>query len=256
MSDTAKEKSELGTAGFLEHLEALRWTLVKVALGLVVTTAVSAYFIDFIFDDVLLRPLKQFTPPVHLQNLKPYGQVVLYLQVALFSGLILGIPWVLLQIWNFIAPALHKKEVKYIKSIVAFSSLCFLLGVSFSYFIVIPYSVAFFLGFGSPMIENNLAADEYLTFIIQILLAGGVIFELPMVSYFLSKLGILTPAFMQHYRRYAYFAVVVLAGILTPPDVISQVLLVVPMLFLYELSIYISGIVQKNKLKKESAARS
>lgn len=245
------EKSTVG--GFLSHLEDLRWTLVKTALGLVVTTAIAAYFIDFIFDDILLSPLKQFNPPVHLQNLKPYGQVVLYLQVGLFSGVILGIPWVLYQIWNFIYPALHTKEVKYIRMIVIFSSFFFLLGVAFSYFVVIPYSVAFFIGFGTPMIENNLAADEYLSFIIQILLAGGILFELPMVSYFLSKIGILTPPFMRHYRRYAYFIVVVVAGVITPPDVISQIMLGVPMIVLYELSIYVSGVVQKNKLKKEAA---
>lgn len=239
--------------GFLSHLEDLRWTLVKIALGLVVTTAISAYYIDFIFDEILLGPLKQFNPPVHLQNLKPYGQVVLYLQVGLFSGLIIGIPWVLYQIWNFIYPALHSKEIKYIRLIVVYSSFFFLLGVSFSYFIVIPYSVAFFIGFGSPLIENNLAADEYLSFIFQILIAGGILFELPMVSYFLSKIGVLTPPFMRHYRRYAYFIVVVLAGVITPPDVISQVMLGIPMILLYELSIYVSGIVLKNKLKKESA---
>ncbi|MCA0446199.1 MAG: twin-arginine translocase subunit TatC [Bacteroidetes bacterium] len=249
----SKENEKTGVGGFLSHLEDLRWTLVKTAMGLVVTTAFAAYFIDFIFDDILLSPLKQFDPPVHLQNLKPYGQVVLYLQVALFSGLILGIPWVLYQIWNFIQPALHTKEIKYIRFIVIFSSFFFLLGVSFSYFIVIPYSVAFFIGFGSPMIENNLAADEYLSFIIQILLAGGIIFELPMISYFLSKIGVLTPPFMRHYRRYAYFIVVIIAGIITPPDVISQVMLGIPMILLYELSIYVSGIVLKNKLKKEAA---
>ncbi|MBN8704688.1 MAG: twin-arginine translocase subunit TatC [Bacteroidetes bacterium] len=250
MSTQDPEKQASG--GFLSHLEDLRWTLVKIAMGLVVTTAFSAYYIDFIFDEILLGPLKQFDPPVHLQNLKPYGQVVLYLQVGLFSGLIIGIPWVLYQIWNFIYPALRTTEIKYIRLLVVYSSFFFLLGVAFSYFIVIPYSVAFFIGFGSPLIENNLAADEYLSFIFQILIAGGIIFELPMVSYFLSKIGVLTPPFMRHYRRYAYFIVIVLAGIITPPDVISQVMLGIPMILLYELSIYVSGIVLKNKLKKEA----
>lgn len=249
-SDDQTGTSEGGS--FLDHLEDLRWVLVKSILGLLIGVAISAFFIDFIMDDILLRPLKSIEPPVVLQNLKPFGQIILYLQVALISGLIITVPWLLYQVWQFIYPALYSKEVNYIRSIVFFSSFCFLLGVSFAYFLVIPYSLQFFMGFGSASIVNNIAADEYMSFIVQIILAAGILFELPMVSYFLSKLGLLTPPFMRHYRRITYFVMVVIAGIITPPDVVSQILLGIPMIILYEISIFISARVLKNK---EAAAR-
>ncbi|NUQ80590.1 MAG: twin-arginine translocase subunit TatC [Bacteroidetes bacterium] len=249
MSQPQDQEQESGeqTGSFLTHLEALRWTLVRSFIALLVTSGVCFYFSDFIVNDILLRPLHQLSTPVMLQNLKPFGQIMLYLQVSFFSGLVLGIPYVLYEIWRFVYPALRQKEIKYIRSIVAFSSFCFLAGVAFAYFLIIPYSVQFFMSFGSPSIVNNLAADEYMSFIVQIMLASGLLFELPMVSYFLSHLGLLTPNFMKHYRRYAYFIVVVLAGIFTPPDVISQIFLVVPMMILYEISIVISAAIQKRK---------
>lgn len=237
-------------SGILDHLEDLRWIILKSFIGLAFTVGLSAYNIDFIINEILLRPLKEFSPTVKLLNLKPFGQIVLYMEVAFFAGLILGIPWVLYQLWKFIAPALYKSEVNYIKSIVFFSSFCFLSGVAFAYFVVIPYSLSFFLSFGSPMIENFISAEEYMSFVVQIVLAAGLIFELPMVSYFLSRLGLLTPAFMRHYRRYAYIVVVILAGVITPPDVISQLLLMIPTILLYEISIVISSRVLKNKERK------
>ena len=246
-------EEEQSGSGILDHLEDLRWVILKSVFGLFFTVGISVYYIDFIINDILLRPLKEYSPTVKLLNLKPFGQIVLYMEVAFFAGLILGIPWVLYQLWKFIEPALYKTEVSYIKSIVFFSSFCFLSGVAFAYFVVIPYSLSFFLSFGSPMIENFISAEEYMSFVVQIVLAAGVVFELPMVSYFLSRLGLLTPAFMQYYRRYAYIVVVIVAGVITPPDVISQLLLMIPTILLYEISIFISGRVLKNKERKATA---
>lgn len=249
-TDNQPEKEELSGSGILDHLEDLRWVILKAFFGLIFTVGFSAYYIDFIIDKILLKPLHDADSAVKLLNLKPFGQIVLYMEVAFFSGLILGIPWVLYQVWKFIAPALYKKELTYIKSIVFFSSFCFLSGVAFGYFVVIPYSLGFFLNFGSDMIQNLISAEEYMSFIVQIILGSAVLFELPMVSYFLSRLGLLTPAFMQHYRRYAYIVVIIIAGVITPPDVISQLLLMIPTLLLYEISIFISGRVLKNKERK------
>ncbi|MBX2991835.1 MAG: twin-arginine translocase subunit TatC [Bacteroidetes bacterium] len=243
---------------FLDHLEELRWRVIWALAGVVIATIVVWIFIDFIMDKVLLQPVKNLNAnlaegqqPIHLQNLKPFGQLFLYMQVAIAGGVILSIPNILYQIWAFIAPGLMPKERRYIKSIVFFSSFCFLAGIAFAYFIMMPSAMSFFAGFGSAEIENNIAINEYMNFVISIMLAAGVVFELPMVSWFLSQLGILTPAFMRHYRRHAIVGVFVLAAVLTPgTDPVSQILLAVPLIVLYELSIGISALAWRGKRKR------
>jgi sec-independent protein translocase protein TatC len=180
--------------------------------------------------------------PINLQNLKPFGQVFLYMQVAIIGGIILSIPNILYQLWAFIAPGLMPKERRHIKAIVVFSSVCFLAGIAFAYFVILPSALTFFAGFGTPEIENNIAINEYMNFIISVMLASGVVFELPMVSWFLSRLGILTPAFMRKYRRHAIVIIFILAALLTPgTDPVSQVLLAGPLVVLYEISIGVSA---------------
>ena len=192
-------------------------------------------------DDFLLSPAKNTTPPLELINLKPYGQLVLYMEVIIVCGIILSIPNIFYQLWKFIEPGLLPSERKYISSIVIFSSICFLGGISFAYFVMLPTALRFFAAFGTQAITNNIAVDEYFGFVISVMLAAGVVFELPMISFFLSKLGILTPKFMRRYRKHAIVIILLLAGILTPsPDVTSQLLLGIPLLILYEVSIIIS----------------
>jgi sec-independent protein translocase protein TatC len=252
--NSAEEKE----MSFLDHLEELRWRIVKALAGIIVGTILCWIFIDWIMDQMLLQPVKTLNAnlspgqqPIHLQNLKPFGQLFLYMQVAIAGGIILSIPNLLYQIWAFIAPGLMPKERRYIKSIVFFSSFCFLAGIAFAYFIMLPSALSFFAGFGSLEIANNIAVSEYMNFIISVMLAAGIVFELPMVSWFLSQLGILTPAFMRHYRRHAIVVIFVLAAILTPgTDPVSQVLLAVPLLVLYELSIGISALAWKGKRKR------
>lgn len=242
---------------FLDHLEELRWRVIKILIGVVLTTALCWFFIDWLMNDVLLRPVLELNrnlavgqQPIHLQNLKPFGQVFLYFEVAIIGGIIVNIPNILYQVWAFIAPGLMPKERRYIKWIVFFSSFCFLAGITFAYFLMLPTALQFFAGFGSPEIENNIAINEYMSFIISVMLAAGVVFELPMVSWFLSKLGILTPAFMRHYRRHAIVAMFILAAVLTPgTDPVSQILLAVPLLVLYEVSIGISAMAWRGKNK-------
>lgn len=246
---------------FLDHLEELRWRIVKAALGVVIGGMVCWIFIDWIMDVVMLGPVIRLNntlapgqQPIHLQNLKPFGQLFLYMQVAIIGGIILSVPNILYHIWSFIAPGLLPKERKYIKWIVFFSSFCFLSGIAFSYFVMLPTALKFFAGFGSSQIENNIAIGEYMSFIISVMLAAGIVFELPMVSWFLSQLGILTPAFMRHYRRHSIVAIFVLAALLSPgTDPVSQVLLAVPLLALYELSIGISALAWRGKNKKQQA---
>ncbi|NWF49061.1 MAG: twin-arginine translocase subunit TatC [Ignavibacteriaceae bacterium] len=224
---------------FLDHLEELRWRIIYSLIGILVGTIACWIFIDFLIEQILLKPARE--SGALLQNLKPFGQLFLYFQVAIISGIILSIPNSFYQIWQFISPALRYRERKYILAIVVFSTICFLAGIVFAYFVMLPLTLKFAVQFGSGAIKNEFAIDEYISIIISVMLAAGVIFELPMVSFFLSKLGILTPQFMRKYRRHSIIIILVLAAILTPgTDPVSQIILAVPLVLLYEISIFIS----------------
>ncbi len=249
---------------FFDHLEELRWRVIRALLAVAVGTIIAWIFIDWLMNGVLLHPvitlnanLTGSQQPIHLQNLKPFGQLMLYMEVAIVAGILLALPYIFYQLWAFIAPGLMPKERKYIRSIVFFSTFCFLAGVVFAYFVMLPAALTFFAGFGTPEIQNNIAINEYMSFIISVLLAAGVVFELPMVSWFLSKLGILTPAFMRKYRRHAIVVIFILAAVLTPgTDPVSQILLAIPLVVLYEVSILVSVISWRGRKKKEGAKAS
>jgi sec-independent protein translocase protein TatC len=230
---------------FLEHLEELRWRIIYSLLGIVIGAIVCWIFIDFLVDVILLKPAKQ--SGASLQNLKPFGQLFMYMQIAIIGGIVASIPNIFYQLWRFIAPALKKQERKYILAIVIYSSVCFLIGIAFAYFIMLPLTMKFAAQFGSKDIVNQFAIDEYMSIIISVMLAAGLIFELPMISFFLTKLGILTPEFMRKYRKHSIVIIMVMAAILTPgTDPVSQIILAVPLVLLYEISILIS----KLSLKK------
>jgi len=232
---------------FLEHLEELRWTLIRAAIGIVLGAILCWVFIDLIIDEILLRPAR--INNLKLQNLRPFGQLFLYIQVALIGGFIISIPNVVYQVWKFIEPALKKSERRYVSLIVIFTSLCFLSGVAFAYFLMLPYALNFAGSFGSQNITNFFSIEEYFSIIVSVMLLAGIVFELPMLSFFLTKLGILTPKFMRHYRRHSIVIIFVLAALLTPTtDPVSQMILAVPLLFLYELSIYISKVSQSKSI--------
>ena len=241
-----ENEAEFKEMTFLEHLEELRWTIIKSLIGIVVAAIISWIFIEVIINDILLYPAIRVG--VKLQNLKPFGQLFLYFQVALFSGLILSLPWVIYQIWKFIEPALHKHEKRYVSLIIIFTSLSFLLGAAFAYFILLPYSLNFAFTFGSTEIENKFAIDEYLSIVISLIILSGIVFELPMLSFFLTKLGLLTPHIMRRYWRYAIVIILIIAAIITPTvDPVSQSLLAIPLFLLYEISIWVSKISMRKK---------
>lgn len=243
--DTVNGEHEMS---FLDHLEELRWRIIKALIGIVIGAIVCGIFIDWIMNKLLLAPALATNPPLQLINLKPYGQLVLYMEVILVGGVVLSIPNVFYQLWKFIEPGLIESEKRYVSSIVFFSSLCFLGGIVFAYFIMLPTALKFFAAFGTQAISNNIAINEYFSFVISVLLTAGVVFELPMVSFFLSRVGILTPKFMRKYRRHAIVLILLLAGILTPgPDITSQLMLGIPLLLLYEISILISKFAQKKR---------
>jgi sec-independent protein translocase protein TatC len=229
---------------FLEHLEELRWRIIYSIIGIVVGTIIAWIFVDFLVDVVLLKPAKD--AGAVLQNLRPFGQLFLFMQIAIMVGIVISIPNIFYQFWKFISPALRKHERRYIFWVVVFSSVCFLAGIAFAYFVMLPLTLKFAAQFGSETIKNEFAIDEYMSIIISVMLAAGLIFELPMISFFLSKLGILKPSYMKKYRRHAIVIIMVAAAFLTPgADPVSQIVLAVPLVLLYEISIFISKISQK-----------
>jgi sec-independent protein translocase protein TatC len=241
--DNSDESSDVEMS-FLDHLEELRWRLIYSIIGVVAGTIISWIFVDFLVVDVLLKPAKE--NGLLLQNLKPFGQLFLYFQVALVGGLIISLPNLFYQLWKFISPALRKSERKYILLIVFYSTISFFIGIAFAYFVMIPLAFNFVRQFGTELIKNEFAIDEYVSIVVSVVLAAGVVFEMPLISFFLTKMGILTPAFMRKYRKHAIIIIMVLAAFLTPgTDPVSQIVLAVPLVLLYEISIFISKLAIK-----------
>ncbi len=241
--DDVEGEEEEKEMTFLEHLEELRWRIIYALIGVVAGTILCWIFKDFLVEVVLLKPARD--SGAELQNLKPFGQLFLYFEVAIICGVVLSLPNLFYQLWKFIAPALRKKERKYVVWIVIFSTTCFLAGIVFAYFVMLPLALKFAEQFGTQIIKNQFAIDEYMSIIISVMLASGFVFELPMISFFLTKLGILTPDFMKKYRKHAIVIIMVLAAFLTPgTDPVSQVILAVPLVVLYEISILVSKLSQ------------
>ncbi len=246
------EVPEAEGMGFIDHLDELRWRLIRGGIAFLVAAIASAFFSDYLVNDVLIGPLKKSGPEIHLQNLVPYGQLSLYFQVVFFSGFVLAFPFLVWQIWKFVEPGLHDTEKAASRFIILFISACFFSGIAFGYFIFLPISLKFFAGFGSNLITNNIAIQDYISFFMGTLLTTGLVFELPFISYVLSKIGLLTPAFMRFYRRHAVVTMLVIAAVVTPStDMVTQTVIAVPMILLYEISIYISAVVQKKRNKQQ-----
>jgi sec-independent protein translocase protein TatC len=229
---------------FLDHLEELRWRIIKAVIALLIGAIAAGFFADFLVQTVLLGPLRA----VHLkvQVLTPYGIMLLYMEVVLFAALVLAMPAILYQLWAFISPGLMPNERRYASRIVFFTTFCFLTGIVFGYFVLVPTALAFFAGFGTQMIDLNIAADKYISFVLSMILGAGLVFELPMVTFFLAKFGVVTPQFMRKYRRHAIIVILIISAIVTPtPDMVTQSLLAAPMMILYEISIFIAAFAQK-----------
>ena len=209
-----EENDNSNDMSFLEHLEELRWRLLYSIIGLILGTIVAWIFIDYLVDGILLVPARN--AEIKLQNLQPFGQLFLYFQIALIAGAVISIPNIFYHIWKFIGPALRDNEKKYAFWVVTFSSICFIIGIVFAYFIMLPITLKFAGQFGTKEIENNFAITEYFSIIISIMLAAGIIFELPMMSFFLSKLGILKPQHMRKFRKHSIVAIMMAAALVKP----------------------------------------
>ena len=193
--------------------------------------------------------------PFIIQNTEMEGQVNMFVWMCILAGFIMAFPYILWQIWKFISPALYEKERKNARLFIFISSLLFFLGVLFGYFVIIPMSVNFVATFSvSDIVKNQFTLGSYIGMVKTSILAGGLFFELPIIIYFLTKLGLVTPAFLKKYRRYAIVLVLIVAAIVTPPDVVSQTIVAIPMLFIFELSVLISSIVYNRQIKREQVS--
>ncbi len=242
----ARETPENGEMNFIDHLDELRSRLIRSGLALLVFMIGCAFFSDILVNQILIAPIKNSSDSIILQNLVPYGQISLYLQVIFFSGFTLSFPFLVYQIWQFVLPGLKEKEKAATRFVISFISLSFFAGIAFGYFVFIPISLKFFAGFGTTLIENNIAIQDYVSFFMGALLTTGLVFELPFLSYVLSKIGLLTPAFMRSYRKHAIVTLLIVAAIVTPStDLVTQLVIAIPMILLYELSIGISTYVNR-----------
>jgi sec-independent protein translocase protein TatC len=275
-----KEKGKTIEAemSFFEHLEALRWHLIRSAIAILIFTSLAFYFHDFLIDSVIMGPFNvdfwtygmfcKIGTAMHLDgwcltkmnariiNTEVAGQFNLLMNSGIMAGVTLGIPYLLYEVWRFVKPALHEKEKKAASGFVFYASFLFIAGVLFGYYIITPLSIRFLAGLTvSTTIENTFNIDSYLSTVATLTLGSGIVFELPILIYLLSSMGILNAPFMRRTRRYAIIIILIIAAIITPtPDAITMSVVAVPLLLLYEVGIMVAGRVEKRKLKREQAS--
>ena len=230
--------------GFLEHLEELRTRLIKSLIAVLFGAIFSFGYINNILN-ILLQPTFNTSNPINLISLKVQGMFIVKWTISFISGLIIASPLLTYQFWKFIGPGLKVNEKKFALPIVFFSFTSFILGILFGYFIIVPFSLEFFSAVSSDYVENNFSIQYYFSFLIWLLLGTGLIFQLPVVSFILSIIGVLTPAFMRHYRRHSIVIILIISSFITPPDPLSMLIMSFPLVILYELSIFISWIVNR-----------
>ncbi|MGV3508563.1 MAG: twin-arginine translocase subunit TatC [Sphingobacteriaceae bacterium] len=261
---------------FFDHMEVLRWHLIRSAVAIVLFTILAFCYYDFIFHNVILGPkqadfwtyrimcdlterfnlgadfcIKEI--PFEIINTEMAGQFTLQLNSSLLIGLILGVPYLLYEVWRFVKPGLTQQESSSATGFVFYASLLFIMGLLFGYYIITPLSVNFLANYNvSEIIKNTITIDSYLSTVATLSIGAGITFELPIIIYILSKLGIMTPAFMRSSRRYATVLILIIAAVVTPtPDILTMLTVSFPLFLLYEFSIIVSARVERNRKKKE-----
>ena len=258
---------------FLDNLEELRWHLIRSVLAIVIIGTIAFLFKDFIFDVLLFGPKnKDFITyrwfctisqtlgqgssfcidelPFRIQSRTVAGQFSAHLWTSVLAGFILSFPYIIYEFWKFISPGLYEKERKNARGFIFIASILFFIGVLFGYYIVTPLSINFLGNYSvSSEIFNDFDLSSYIGLLRASVLASGIIFELPIIIYFLTRVGVITPQFLKKNRKISLVLVLSLSAIITPPDVVSQIIVSIPILILYEVSIIISKIVTKNQDK-------
>ena len=234
--------------GFLDHLEELRWRLVRSLFAIIIGSIISFGNIDTILN-LLLEPTKMTSSPINLQVLSVQGMFLIKWFISLISGFIVSLPYLIYQLWSFIAPGLFANEKKFVFPVVFFGFASFIIGVLFGYLVIVPFSLEFFSGIGIEDVNNNFSIQYYFSFLTWLLLGAGLIFQLPVISLILSSIGILTPSFMRHYRRHSIVAILIASSFITPPDPVSMLIMSLPLGLLYEASIGISWLVNRKRMQ-------
>jgi sec-independent protein translocase protein TatC len=258
---------------FIEHLEELRWHIIRSILAILIFMIVAFVFKNFIFGTVIMGPrLPDFftnrllcqlgellnmtalcinQKDFQLINIKMSGQITTHITASIVAGLILAFPVIIREFWQFFKPALKSNEARYTRGAVFASTMLFFTGVLFGYFILAPLSIHFLSTYEiDPSVANQINVKSYIGTLTSICLATGLVFELPIIAFFLTKIGVVTPTFMRKYRRHSIVVIFILSAIITPPDIFSQTLVSIPLLLLYEVSILISARVMKKKDKE------
>ncbi|WP_289023256.1 twin-arginine translocase subunit TatC [uncultured Salegentibacter sp.] len=259
---------------FLDHLEDLRWHLIRAVISIVIAGSIAFLLKGFIFDVLLFGPSRgDFFSydmlcristslgldagfcfdemPFRIQSRTMGGQFSAHVWTSITAGFIIAFPYVIYQFWKFVAPAMHDNERKHAKGFIFISSLLFFIGVVFGYYVVTPLSINFLGKYQvSEAVFNDFDLSSYIGLVRASVLASGLIFELPIVIYFLTRVGVVTPQFLKKYRKYALVIVLILSAIITPPDIVSQIIVAIPVLILYEVSILISKVIYKQEQRR------
>ncbi|WNJ16930.1 twin-arginine translocase subunit TatC [Pontibacter sp. G13] len=258
---------------FLDHLEELRWHLMRSFAAIVIIAIAIFVNVQAFLDKIVLAPTQASFPTnrllcaireslcfdtlnVEYIAFTPYEQFLKSITISLVAGLIFAFPYFLWEIWRFVKPGLHNHEKKGLKGNVFIMSLLFFTGVAFAYYVILPFSFQFFSSYQiSEAIENKWKIGSVISLVTQVAFGGGLLFEMPILVYYLSKMGIITPQGMRQYRRHAIVVMLILAAIITPPDWVTQVLIFIPLAGLYQLSIFISASVHRRMAKEEAEER-
>jgi sec-independent protein translocase protein TatC len=263
---------------FVDHLEELRWHIMRAVIAILICAIACFIYIDELMDVVIFGPIEKGfvtyewlckfghkigagdslclpVPNVQMQTTTFGGQFISSITIAFISGLIIAFPYVFWEVWRFIKPALKPAELKHTRGAIFFVSFFFLLGVAFGYFLLAPFTFSFLSNYKigtHNIIETKPVLNDYIDNLIDITVGAGLAFELPVVSFVLTRIGLITPGFLKEYRKYAYVGLLVIAAVITPsPDWMSQLIVVLPLILLYELSIVISGRVAREEKRKE-----
>ncbi|KGO93389.1 preprotein translocase subunit TatC [Flavobacterium subsaxonicum WB 4.1-42 = DSM 21790] len=261
---------------FLDHLEELRWLLVRSTIAILIGACVAFAFSEYIFNNIIFAPKradfityrffcdlankydldKSFCVtelPFSIQSRTMDGQFSTDIWTSITAGLILAFPFILFQVWKFIRPALYDTERKHAVGFIVSTSILFFLGVLFGYYLIMPLSLNFLGNYKiSDVVENNIDLDSYLSLIKTTVISCGLVFEMPIIIFFLAKLGLVTAGFLRKYRKYAFVIILIIAAIVTPPDVVSQMIVTIPLVILYEVSILIAGRMNKTPKIEET----
>lgn len=261
---------------FLDHLEELRWHLVRSTFAVLIMAVVAFIFKGFVFDVLIFGPTRpNFATyrmfcnisqamgmdsfcfqemPFSIQSRKMAGQFSTHLWTSIYAGIIVAFPYILYELWKFISPGLRENERKSSRGFIVIASFLFFIGVLFGYYVISPLSINFLGNYQvSAEVKNQFDLESYIALVRTSVLACGIVFELPIIMYILTKIGLVTPEALRKYRKISIVIILILSAVITPPDVVSQIIVAIPILILYEVSIHISKIVIKNQAKREKA---